>query len=128
MESIPLEQLALTCKTLHDARILELHRAKEQMKPQCLYNTENDTFEIVHPYGKSMFYASSAGYVQQFRELLEAIREGGNYLMDKPGFIIEVRDFVYDGQAQLISSSDSVASIEPQLLIPALEALVAHCS
>jgi hypothetical protein len=132
MESIPLEQLALTCRTLHDNRILDLYREKEQekeqLKPKCIYNSTNDTFEIVHPYGTTIFYAESnhPEILNHYRDLSSAIKTGQNYLMETSTMAIEKRHNVDDGLVNIIYSSNTCTLIKPELLLPALETLLSH--
>lgn len=80
MESIPLEQLALTCQTLRDNRILELHQENAKLKPKC--HIENGTLYVESVMYRSSFVicADFNHNKKNFQDLLAAMQNGKSSL------------------------------------------------
>lgn len=128
--SIPLEQLAITCRTLHDARVLTLHNEKEtairEMTPNVTYDQKLDTIIISHPYGETVFVAHSdqPEIFDGYKELLNAIETNKNFVMDTPSNSIEKLSDVFNGFVRIIHRSEAETLIKPSALTGALNALI----
>lgn len=98
--SIPLEQLAMTCQTLRDARVLELSQRLYQsqqwnarLKPQMTDDYSIEMFlggQFVHRVRVPMMHGEN---LQAFRDFVEALsvgKEGFYYINEN--YVIQLQD------------------------------------
>ena len=128
MESIPLEQLALTCQTLRDNRILDLRRENAKLKPKC--RIEEGTLYVESAMYKASFILwgfFSTSLAIKLQCLIDAmvvgksytfIDEYGNNKFSTDGYWFTVNNDQYDdGHVHEII-------VPNECIIPALEAVL----